>query len=267
MREKIWHDFVFNRYTIKHLGAKHSRSIDWVRKELRAYEPPPLIINSRKIIAVMDCVFFGRSSGYMVVRDPHQKQNVYWAEIERETLWEYQCARDTLESLGFEVQAVVVDGKPGLKRFFGDIPIQMCHFHQKAITRRYLTMRPRLQAGRELKEVVRVLGKTTEAEFVEMLSQWHLKWAEFLKERTTNPLTGKSHFTHRRLRSAHLSIKRNLPYLFTYKKHPELDIPNTTNGLEGSFSYLKELVRVHRGLNQDLKRKMIDSILQNRPTN
>ena len=41
--------------------------------------------------AVMDCVFFGRTRGYLVVRDPHRKENVYWSEIKRETLDEYRC--------------------------------------------------------------------------------------------------------------------------------------------------------------------------------
>lgn len=212
----------------------------------------------------MDCVFFGRENGYLVVRDPHRKENVYWSEIARETLDEYQCARDTLESLGFEILAVAADGKPGLKPLYKDIPIQMCHFHQKQIITRYLTRRPKLEAGKELRELVHCLGESEEECFAQELATWQDKWREFLNERTVNPETNTRPFTHRRLRSAYRSLKTNLPHLFTYKRHPELHIPNTTNGLEGSFSYLKELVRVHRGLNPDLKRKMINSILQNR---
>ena len=92
LRSILWNDFVFNRHTIKQLSTKHRRSIDWIRKELRAYEPPPPTITPRAMVAVMDCVFFGRTSGYLVVRDPHRKENVYWSQIERETLYEYQCA-------------------------------------------------------------------------------------------------------------------------------------------------------------------------------
>lgn len=214
----------------------------------------------------MDCVFFGRTRGYMVVRDPHCKENVYWSGIERESLAEYACATDTLESLGYEIKAVVVDGKRGLTGHYRELPVQMCHFHQAAAVRRYLTMRPRLEAGRELRDVARLLGHVCETCFARELSRWHEKWREFLKEKTINPETGKGHYTHRRLRSAYFSLKRNLPYLYTYQRHPELGIPNTTNGLESAFSYLKELVRVHRGLKNDLKRKMIDSILQNSNT-
>lgn len=214
----------------------------------------------------MDCVFFGRASGYLVVRDPHRKENVYWSAIVSETLDEYRCARDTLESLGFEIQAIVTDGKPGLKPLYEDIPIQMCHFHMKAIITRYLTRIPRLEAGKELRELVHDLGQSDEQSFAEKVAIWHGKWHTFLSERTINIETGKWHYTHKRLRSAYKSLKNHLPYLFTYQKHSELNIPNTTNGLEGSFAYLKELVRVHRGIKPDLKRKIIETILQNRPT-
>ncbi len=218
------------------------------------------------MVAVMDCVFFGRTNGYLVVRDPHRKENVYWSEIERETLNEYMCARDTLESLGFIILAVVADGKPGLKPLYKKLPVQMCHFHQKAIITRYLTMRPKLEAGKELRKLVHSLLETDEESFTQELATWHEKWREFLAEKTVNQETGRWHYTHKRLRSAYRSLNTNLPYLFTYRKYPELCIPNTTNGLEGSFAYLKELVRVHRGSKPDLKRKIINSILQNRPT-
>jgi hypothetical protein len=47
-----------------------------------------------------------------------------------------------------------------------------------------------------------------------------------------------------------------------YEKYPELNIPNTTNSLDGCFAYLKELVRVHRGSRRDLKDKIIEEILR-----
>jgi hypothetical protein len=69
------------------------------------------------------------------------------------------------------------------------------------------------------------------------------------------------HYTHKRLRSAYRSLRLNLPYLFTYKKYPELNIPNTTNSLDGCFAYLKELLRVHRGSTRSLKNKIIEEVL------
>jgi hypothetical protein len=105
------------------------------------------------------------------------------------------------------------------------------------------------------------LCNTTEEEFTNLLAGWYSKWHNFLKERTVIPETGKWFYTHKRVRSAYHSLITNIPYLFTYLKYPDLNIPNTTNSLEGFFSHLKELIKIHRGLNRNLKLKMISEIL------
>jgi hypothetical protein len=263
-RSALWRDFLQNRSIVSQLAKDYGRSVHWIRKELRAYELPKPVIVPDKIVAIMDCVFFKRSSGYLVVRNAHNSSNVYWSEIESETINEYQCARNTLEGQGFSLKAIVIDGRPGVRKLFDDLPVQMCHFHQKAIITRYLTRRPKLEASKELREIVHVLCNTNEQMFTYAIDEWHEKWNEFLKERTVEPVTGRWHYTHKRLRSAYHSLRSNLPYLFTYQKYPELNIPNTTNSLDGSFAHLKGLIQVHRGLKIDLKRKLILSILQNR---
>jgi hypothetical protein len=39
-------------------------------------------------------------------------------------------------------------------------------------------------------------------------------------------VTGTKHwyYTHKKVRSAYMSLERNLPYLFTYQKYPKLNI-------------------------------------------
>jgi len=197
----------------------------------------------------------------LVLRSDKLKKNIFWREIDYERIESYLRARTKIERQGFKVSAIVTDGRPGVRGIFGDVPVQMCHFHQKQIITRHLTTKPKLEAGIELREIAQTLCNTTEKEFTTALEVWHLKWFDFLKERTINPDTGKWFYTHRRIRSAHYSLKTNLPYLFTYKKYPALNIPNTTSSLEGAFSYLKELIRIHRGISYKLKRKMIDEIL------
>jgi hypothetical protein len=155
----------------------------------------------------------------------------------------------------------VLDGRPGIRQLFSDIPVQMCHFHQKQIVTRYLTNNPKLEAGIELKKLTRTICETNENDFTVALDTLHSKWSNFLKERTIDYATGRWHYTHRRLRSAYRSLRTNLPYLFTYQKHPDLNIPNTTNSLDGCFAYLKELVKVHRGSKKSLKRKIIEEIM------
>jgi hypothetical protein len=259
--QSIWDQYVYERKTICQLAAKYKRGKNWIRthlgdvpvKEQRHFPQP--------IVAIADVTFFKRAFGVCVIRAPHLKKNLYAQEVQTESVDAYRQGRIDLEERGYTIEAVVLDGRPGVKQLFLDVPIQMCHFHQKQIITRYLTNNPKLEVGIELKKITASLCQTNERDFTSALDGWHQKWSSFLKERTTDSLTGKWFYTHKRLRSAYRSFKINLPYLFTYQKYSELNIPNTTNSLDGCFAYLKELVRVHRGVNKTLKSKIIQEIL------
>ena len=45
--------------------------------------------------------------------------------------------------------------------------------------------------------------------------------------------------------------------LFVFEEHPELDIPNTTNLLDGVFAGLKRHLECHHGLSKANKIKFI----------
>ena len=120
-------------------------------------------------------------------------------------------------------------------------------FHQIKIVQRYLTRKPKAQAAIELKNLTLKLTKLIKTEFVKGLDNWYLKWSDYLTERSKSPSTGKTFYTHKRLRSAYLSLKKHLPYLFVFEDHKELSIPNTTNALDGQFSDLKNKLRNHNG--------------------
>ncbi len=195
------------------------------------------------------------------MRCPNLKRNLYWKEIRAETPEEYLLARMRLEQEGFVIEGAVVDGKRGVARVFCDVPLQMCQFHQIAIVRRYVTSRPKLEAGKELKALTLALPTLTEKSFTELLDEWRKKWEVFLKERTYADDGKRWTYTHRRIRSAYRSLRTNLPYLFTYKKYPKLKIPNTTNSLDGYFGRVKGLLNVHRGLTTKRRYKIIQEIL------
>lgn len=223
------------------------------------------IIQPKPIVAIADMTFFRRTFGVCVFRDAQLKENLIWKTAKTETIAVYRELREKLEKQGFRFSAVVIDGRPGLFKLFCDLPIQMCHFHQTAIMTRYLTTRPKLPASQMLRRIALEISKSDEEKMKRLLSIWHLIWKDFLDEKTTDEETGKWHYTHKRLRSAFRSVNNNLPYLYTYQKYPELKIPNTTNSLDGFFSHLKELVKIHRGLKLERKIKMIDEILGKNP--
>jgi len=58
----------------------------------------------------------------------------------------YKQLLHRLLDIGYDVQAVIIDGKRGLYKVFKEYPVQMCHFHQKKTIQRYITLHPRLEA-------------------------------------------------------------------------------------------------------------------------
>lgn len=199
----------------------------------------------------------------MLFRAANLHRNVYWFKIGWETINDYLKGIDHLEQTGWLIQAVVCDGRPGVKAALeARYPIQMCHFHQAAIVRRYLTRHPLLPAGQELATIVATLTQTNEQAFALDSAAWFARWGIFLKERTTDPMTGRWHYTHRRIRSAYRSLTTNLPYLFTYQRYPTLEIPNTTNSLDGSISHIRDKLRAHRGLKLAERIKITEEILK-----
>jgi hypothetical protein len=215
------------------------------------------------MVAVGDATCIG-DTWMIVFRDPHAQENVYYREIYAEGTSDYQLAREKLERDGFIFSAFVGDGRVAVPWLFGDIPVQMCHFHQKEIVVRYTTLNPELPAGRELLALANTLAHSTKFVFTTALLEWCAKWDTFLKERTLNPKTGKRSFTHKRLRSARDSLRRHLPYLFTFEDYPELNIPNTTNSLDGSFKKVKVAIGVHSGLTHARKLKLVKTLLTKR---
>ncbi len=261
LNTQLWHKYVHENQTIKSLSKQHKLSNKNVRKILDNYKLKKANIRIEKCVLIMDTCYFKRDFGVMVFRNNRDRRNIYWKYLEHETLAEYISGVEHIKLTRWDVLGIVCDGKRGLFKAFGVIPVQMCQFHQVAIIQRYITRNPRLQPGIELKEITLQLTELTKEEFVFIMNKWHNKWKEFLKEKTYSELTKKWHYTHRRLRSAYRSLKTNMPYLFTYLNDPKLEIPNTTNSIEGMFSNLKTKLRVHSGIKAWRKKKIINEIL------
>jgi hypothetical protein len=210
----------------------------------------------------MDTTYFGRKLGVMVFKDSITGNYLHKQYVKLETNKLYLAGIEEIRRRGISIQSIICDGRKGLFHLFGNIPVQMCQFHQVQIINRYLTRKPKTIASVELRALVLKLTKTSKTDFIPLMNDWHKKWESYLKERTVNTDTGKSHYTHKRLRSAWLSLKRNVSWLFTYEDFKELRIPNTTNGLDGSFADLKNKLRNHNGLSMSRKKKFIDGFFK-----
>jgi len=209
----------------------------------------------------MDTTYFGRKFGVMVFKNSLTGQILFKQYLKQETNKLYLSGIEEITKRGIKIQAIICDGRKGLLQLFDNIPIQMCHFHQVAIIRRYLTKRPKMQASKELWEHVLLLSKTDKESFVGGLKDWYDKWKDFLNERKIDA-SGKNRYVHKRLRSAYRSLQTNLPWLFTWYDNMQLKIPNTTNAIDGHFADLKNKLRNHNGLSIVRKKKFIDEFLK-----
>lgn len=260
--DQLWVEYSKGKQTYKQLAKKYNCSRRTIQRKIDLHNISVSKKEPRKVVILMDTTYWGRNFGVMLFKDSYTKENLLKYYVKTETNALYIQGIKGLQKKGFEVLGIVCDGRRGLFQSFGNIPIQMCQFHQVAIIRRYITKNPKLPASIELKELVAMIKMTDRESFEGGLELWFYKWKSFLNERTTNPITGKSHYTHKRIRSAYRSLKTNSKWLFTWYDNMELNIPNTTNAIDGHFSDLKNKLRSHNGLSRARKIKFIDEFLK-----
>lgn len=258
----MWNDHVWKRQTVGNLAETYKKSERWIRYTLDKVEPTKRSEETAgDVVLIMDASHIGEDL-LLAARNPHEQKNVGWAWILEETKQAYQLLKEDIERRGYRIIAVVLDGRTGIPRVFDGILIQICQFHMLQIVRRKLTLKPETLAGQELLPIGLNIVKYTEATLKRDLEMWYARHEKFLQEKTYVLGSKRWRYTHRRVRSAYASVKKNLPFLFTYQKYPDLNIPNTTNSLDGYFSRVKNLLSAHRGKSKERVRKIVTEILR-----
>lgn len=262
IQSELWHAYTHGKQTLVELGVQYGRSYKWVRKNLDAHEVTQTDLLPQPTIIVADTTFWGRGYGVCVFRSWNLRRNLWWGEVSSELMAHYHYGRKILEERGWTFTGAVIDGRRGLATVFKDIPVQVCHFHQMKTVTKYLTRRPETDAGMALRAIMLTVPHTTESVFMNALVLWERQYRSFITLKTQ--VTGTKHwyYTHKNVRSAYRSLATNLPHLFTYLRYPELNIPNTTNTIDGYFAGLKKKVAQHHGLRQDRRFRVISELLK-----
>jgi hypothetical protein len=240
------------------LAFQYHVSHDTIGRKFDTIRIPRIISSSKNVVILMDTTYWGRNFGVVVIKDWRTKRILWRKFVRYETLADYKEGIDWLESHKFKIEGVVCDGMRGLFQMLSGYRVQMCQYHQLRIVQRYLTRNPELPASIELLAIAKMLTITDKESFTGCFEEWCERWSSFLKERTHDKRTGKTYYAHKRLRSAYLSLKRNMPYLWTWYDHMHIGIPNTNNALEGTFTDLKTKLRNHAGVSKERRKKVID---------
>jgi hypothetical protein len=275
-RSKIWNQYAFDGRSVRDLARQYKKSPGWVRAQLGAYIPPRIIQKPRTVAVIMDVTYFG-DWGLLVVIDPYasiaagDNTVLYYATVRgTERTVDYEIATDTIESMGYSIIAVTVDGRRGVRQMLElrGIPVQHCQFHQLMTITQCLTKKPRLAQNIELRAIALTLSKTNELTFENALADWYKKHGIWLKQK--DPITKR--WAHERTRRAYFSLARNLPHLFAfqadylqeYTRQTGKKVANTTSPLDGRFGVWKDKLIPHRGASKRLTFTMLCSFFSGR---
>lgn len=256
-------DYVEGKQTLDQLALKYGVSERTIRRDLEGMRYVQKISKYKQVTIQMDTTYWGRDFGLMVIKDA-LRGNILWRKyVTHETIADYIEGVRWLEKHRFKIYGVVIDGMKGLAKALFPYPVQLCQFHQMLIVRRYITQDPEIEASAALLELVNSITRMDKESFVGVFNEWYDKYKDIVNERVQDRRIKKKTppYMRPRLRSAYLSVKRNMPLPWTFYDHPETGLPNTNNALEGLFSDLKTKVRVHSGLSRDNRRKLLDEYI------
>lgn len=265
-KSQVITDYVEGKQTLQQLATKYGVCEKTIRRDLEGMRYVHKIAKYKTVTIQMDTSYWGRNFGLMVIKDA-LRGNVLWHKyVRHETIAQYVEGVAWLRSLGFQIYGAVIDGIKGLAQALHPLPVQMCQFHQILIVRRYLTQEPELDASKDLLQLIKNITKMDKEHFVSAFDTWYDKYKDVVNERvyTQRNKRRMSAYMRPRLRSAYLSIKRNMPLLWTFSDYPETGLPNTNNALEGLFADLKTKARVHRGISKEHKKKLLDEYIRRR---
>lgn len=255
--EELWRCYQDGKQTVAELSTTYGLSASTIKRRLSEvtmeWEQPSLEGGG---FVHLDTTYWGRGFGVLLALESSIGRPLYMSFVRNETTKDYEDAVCSIRVRGYSIRGIIIDGRKSLFNSFAEYPIQMCQFHMKQIIRRYITLHPKLLAARELKALVDNLTERRRAEFEQDYERWKISWRDTLNKRSTLK-SGKTRFTHRRLRSAMHSIDFYLPYLFTYQRHECCGMPNTNNKLEGTFTDLKKNLNNHSGMTQENRKRFI----------
>lgn len=262
-KSQVVTDYVEGKQTLVQLATKYKVAERTIRRDLEEMRFVHCVAKYKEVTIQLDTTYWGRNFGLMVIKDALRNKVLWHKYVRNETIAQYIEGVSWLQSKGFKIYGAVIDGMRGLAQALYPIPVQMCQFHQILITRRYLTQEPDLEASVELLDLVKNITRMDKESFVGAFDEWHEKYKDVLNERVHDKRIKRytPPYMRPRLRSAYLSLKRNMPLLWTYYDHPETGLPNTNNGIEGLFSDIKSKLRAHRGIGKNNRMKLIDEYI------
>lgn len=254
----IWFEkWVIGRRTIGQIVAESGYSEKTVRRYFYAYLTKPPILSvfpSEKVNLLIDGTYFSNGICLVLYRDATIKFTQLYRLTDGEHYTEIKEDLENLLSLGVQIESVTSDGHKAIlkaiKTVLPDAKLQRCLVHIQRDCRIWLTKNPKSFAGYDLKQITSKIHLITSYAELSIwlltLQNWHLKYKEYIDQKSFNIETGRYWYTHKMVRRSFMTIKRALPNMFHYLDNPR--IPKSTNSIESFFGHMKGHLNIHRGL-------------------
>jgi len=243
--------------TLEEIAKQKKCSISTIQRLFKNYlnnPPTPQIKENNNCHLIIDGTYH---SDFCIINyfDSDLKHLQYFEIAKTENYRDFKLSLELLKSAGLNIASITSDGHRELilavKEVLPGIKHQRCIIHVQRTAANYLTIFPRSEAGKELRKIVRDLhrinNRQEKNEWVAKFDYWNFNHREYINDRRRS-FDSNHLYTHSEIRKARSVIKNSLPNLFYYLDDPK--IPKSTNGLESRFSYLKNNLRIHRGLSK-----------------
>lgn len=194
--------------------------------------------------------------------DNDLKRLQYFEIVKSENYFDFRLGLELLKKAGLNIKSITSDGDRALIMAINEVLPGTCHqrciVHVQRMGLAYLTRYPKYPAGKELKNIILDLHKISNheerSEWIRRYRNWETEYHDFMNERT-ELLSDKRLYKHFGIRQAKAQVANTLPHLFHYLDDPK--IPKSNNGLECRFSYLKNNLRIHRGLSKEHRKSFL----------
>ena len=250
---------------MQELSSESNKSISAPQRLFKNFlnKPPKLKIQPHNNChLIIDGTHFGQEFCLVNYLDNDLKYLQLQNLIKRENFESFLIDLHQLETAGLQIDSITSDGKKDLikavKQVFPEAIHQRCLIHIQRMSLIFLTRFPKIEAGKMLRILIVKLHEINSYPrrdiWTKLFNRWCYEYNNFLKEKSESP-SGRQWHTRKLLRRTRSLIKNALPNLFHYLD--DAKIPKSTNGLETRFSYLKNNLKIHRGLIKKNRRKFI----------
>lgn len=211
----------------------------------------------------MDATYFKGDLCLMLYYDYDLKYCQMYRFGRKEVFCEITEDLENLKILGVQIKSITSDGHnailKAIKLVYPDVIHQRCVVHIQRESNIWLRKRPINQASIELKSIVQLISSikthNDKVKWISMFQTWMKCYKDYIKERTTNEITGRWWYKHKDLRRAAIMIKKALPSMFHYLD--DSSVQSNTNSIESFFGHLKDTLSIHRGLSKSNRKAFI----------